>query len=261
MTAANLAAAAAAASNKQLLDDKTADIGKPTLPNMGNIPGITGLSMQSMMDLTSTHHALLSLARSAAASNFPASMPTSNSMVSSPTASKSEGSEMGCSSKSTVCGPKKRTSSGTGRPTSECPLDLSGPQVLPYKRSRLSMESDNLVTDNNYTLTPGSDKQDSSLTTPGRPSLSIITNGIPSSLLAMQSNSKTGNQVQVDPTILNWSVEDVVDFVSSIDICKEYCEVRESIYAFVTLFIFIVTLFIASELSRYKLSKMHFCKV
>jgi len=43
----------------------------------------------------------------------------------------------------------------------------------------------------------------------------------------MQLNAKPSTQIQVDPTILNWKVEDVMDFVSSIDICKEYSEVSD----------------------------------
>ena len=87
------------------------------------------------------------------------------------------------------------------------------------------METDYVATDNKNSFRGDSDKQESSLATPERPSLSVITNGGPSSLLTMQLNAKPANLTQVDPAILNWNVDDVVDFVSSIDICKEYSEV------------------------------------
>ena len=227
LTAASLAAAAAAAAgNKTLLEDKTVDLGKPSLPPMGGISGLTGLSMQSMMDLTSTHQALLSLARSAAASNLPNPIPSSHTS-NLPTLSSGSGtSVLETSLTSSIAEPKKRSSSGTGR-TAECPLDLSGPQTMPNKRARLSMETDYALTDMKNHPKGDSDKQDSSWSTSMRLSLSAMPNGSSSSLLPThQLNTKPSNLVQVDPKILSWSVDEVVDFVSSIDICKEYSEVR-----------------------------------
>ena len=228
LTAANIAAAAAAAAgNKHLLEDKAGDSSKQPMPAMGGIPGIAGLSMQSMMDLTSTHQALLSLARSAAASTFSSTIPTSNS---SPTNMSTNigNSDLEQSGKPSIGQPKKRTASGTvTRANAECPLDLSGPQLLPSKRARLSTDTAmDPTTDTKSFFRSDSDRHESTVSTQGHLTASLLTNGGPSSLLTMQSNSKPSIQIQVDPTILNWSVDEVVDFVSSIDICKEYSEVR-----------------------------------
>merc|ERR1739848_14814 len=98
-----------------------------------------------------------------------------------------------------------------------CPLDLSGPQTIPIKKQRLSSDGENLGNDNKGSIRLESEKQ---LT-----SGSTMPNGGVPSLLSMQLNVKQSNQIQVDPTMLNWSVDDVVDFVSSIDICKEFSEI------------------------------------
>ena len=222
ITAANLAAAAAAAAgNKQLLDEKPNESGKPSLSPMGSIPGLSGLSMQSMMELTSTHQALLSLARSAAASNLSTSIPTSNPSNQATLSS----AELTDNLKSSIEQPKKRNSSGTLRTTAECPLDLSGPQTIPAKKPRLSSDGENLGNDNKGSIRLESERQ---LT-----SGSTMTNGGVPSLLSMQLNVKQSNQIQVDPTMLNWNVDEVVDFVSSIDICKEYSEVRLLLTSFI----------------------------
>lgn len=219
LTAANLAAAAAAAAgNKQLLEDKASESAKPSMSPIASIPGLSGLSMQSMMELSSTHQALLSLARSAAASNFSTSIPTTNSSHQSQLSSTLGNPELESNLKSSPDQPKKRNSSGTTRATAECPLDLSGPQAMPTKRQRLSTDTENANNDNKSSLRHDNDKQ----TLTG----SNLLNGGPTSLLSLQLSAKSTNHIQVDPTMLNWNVDDVVDFVSSIDICKEYSEVR-----------------------------------
>lgn len=41
-----------------------------------------------------------------------------------------------------------------------------------------------------------------------------------------KANILSPTKASVDPTILNWSVSDVANFVGTIDICREYSEVR-----------------------------------
>merc|ERR1719189_2118717 len=107
-----------------------------------------------MMELTSTHQALLSLARSAAASNFSTSIPSTTSPISSSLGN----SELASTLKSSPDQPKKRNSSGTTRTTTECPLDLSGPQAMFSKRQRLSSDNENSSNDSKSSIRLDSDK-------------------------------------------------------------------------------------------------------